>query len=197
MSTTYSQLKEAVKALSGVTDAKTINLIPLFIRSAETSLAGNLRSQGMTVTKRYPEGGLTVPIELTAVDAVMLDGVDARLVTRQDVLAARKLDALRPAIYAVVGVEYWLVEPAEVTIVGYQSPPNLSDTNQTNAFTQDAENALLFQSLAYLCVHRRDSKGANVYQAQANSEMADVNARHEEQQKATGVDNDVKRKSYF
>jgi|GEM_PF-6077233 len=197
MSTTYSQLKEAVKALSGVTDSKTIGLIPLFIRAAETSLAGNLRSQAMIATKRYQADGLTVPIELTGVDAVMIDGVDADLVPRQDVIRARTLDVRNPAIYAVVGAEYWLAAPAEVVVVGYQEPPHLSDVNQTNAFTLDAENALLFQSLAYLFVHRRDSKGANAYQAQTNSEMADINARHEAQQKATGANNAQRRKSYF
>jgi len=197
MSTTYAQLKEAVKMLSGVTDSKTINLIPTFIRTAETKLDGDLRSQAMTATKTYPADGLTVPVELMSVDAVIIDGMDATLASRADVLQARRLDVRNPTIYAVVGNEYWLVAPAAVVVVGYQKPPRLSDATQTNAYTTDAENALLFQSLAYLNVYRKNPKDANANQSLANTEINNVNAQHEAQQKGAGLSYERPAKAYF
>lgn len=197
MSTTYNDLKASIQSYGKRTDAATISAIPQFIQSAQAKLDTVLRIPAMLATKDYTAVD-TVPMELMKIDSVLINGVVGLMMPLETVLLRRASncpDHMTP-IYAVSGSNILLVVPSDVSVTGYQQPPRLSDSVQTNAYTKGAENAILWQSLIYLAVFARDSKAAQSWASMANDEVTALNTAADEYESASGVLS-VPRKRYF
>ncbi|MDK9586726.1 phage adaptor protein [Lelliottia wanjuensis] len=187
MSTTYSNLVTAIKAYSGRTDSQTINAIPQFIAAAQTKLDSELRIGTMSSTTEYPADSTRLDASsFITIETVLIGGLVGTLTTMADITALRKVTADRPEIagydfhYSMNGNSIELVKPNEVEITGYQKPLRISDANQTNAYTDGAENALLWYSLGYLGVFARDNDAAGSWSAMAESEVETLNATREQ-----------------
>lgn len=193
MSTTYTDLVNNIKSFSGRTDTATINAIPMFINAAQTQLDSTLRVPAMLVTKNIPADGLSVPMTLMEIESVVINEFTGILHPYADVLAKRKVSTRLPysMIYAVNGTNLELVEPAELIVTGYEKPARISQSVATNAYTANAENALLWASLQYLGVFARDSKAAQAWGEMANSEVENINTAFERFKSASGVSQSV------
>lgn len=198
MSTTYTDLVTNIKTFSGRTDAQTISAIPTFISAAQTQLDSTLRIPAMLVTQHIPAGGLSVPMTLMELESVVINEFTGILHPYADVLAKRKVSTRLPysMIYAVNGTNLELVEPAELIVTGYEKPARISQSVATNAYTANAENALLWASLQYLGVFARDSKAAQAWGEMANSEVDNINAAFERFKSAGGVSSGISQR-YF
>lgn len=189
MSTTYSQLLNAVKGFSGRTDQKTISNIPQFITAAQTKLDGDLRVPAMSETRIYADATLSIPNELMEIETVIIGECLGVLMPIEHIIKARKLAVDESRAYALVGNKIEIASLEDVTVIGWVKPPRLSDTTQTNAYTEHAENALLWQSLAYLGVYTRDSKAATAWGDMAAAEIGNINMQYEKYKSGSGVAN--------
>ena len=198
MSTNYADLTSNIKSFSGRTDPQTINAIPTFINAAQTELDSTLRVPAMLVTQSIPQDGLSVPLTLLEVQSVIIGEVEGILVPYADVLAKRKVSTRLPftTIYAMNGSNIELVEPADLIITGYQKPERISSSVASNAYTAQAENALLWLSLKYLGVFARDVKASQGWGEMGAAEVENLNAAAEKFMSATGVSNERQRR-YF
>lgn len=198
MSTTYTDLVSSIKSFSGRTDPQTINAIPTFINAAQTQLDSTLRIPAMLVTQSIPRDGLTVPMSLMEIESVVIDEFTGILHPYADVLAKRKVSTRLPysMIYAVSGSNLELVEPADLIVTGYEKPARVSQSVATNAYTAQAENAILWASLKYLGVFARDSKAASAWGDMAEAEIENINAAFERFKSAGGVSNE-RQQRYF
>lgn len=202
MSTTYNDLATNIKSWSGRTDSQTINAIPQFIAAAQTKLDSELKIGAMSKTVTYNTDSVSVDMtEFMVVESVTISGLVGTATTYADITALRVALANRPELagydfhYATNGNSIELVKPAPLTITGYQKPPRISQGVQTNAYTDSAENALLWYSLAYCAMFSRDSDAANSWSAMADKEVQELNAIRDQFQK-TGTAK-VKRRGYF
>lgn len=191
MSTTYTDLVSSIKAFGGRTDSATINAIPTFINAAQTQLDSTLRIPAMLVTETIPRAGLTVPMTLMEIESVVIDEFAGVLHPYADVVAKRRVSTRLPysMIYAVNGANIELVEPADLIVTGYEKPARISQSVATNAYTSQAENALLWASLKYLGVFARDSKASQAWADMADMEIGNINAAFERFKSASGVSN--------
>ncbi|MGK3630388.1 phage adaptor protein [Enterobacter cloacae] len=198
MSTTYTDLSNDIKSFSGRTDPQTINAIPKFINAAQTELDSTLRVPAMLVTQNIKAEGLSVPLTLLEVQSVIIGEIEGILVPYADVLAKRKVSTRLPfsTIYAMNGSNIELVEPADLIITGYQKPERISSSVASNAYTAQAENALLFLSLKYLGVFARDAKSSQGWGDMGAAEVENLNAAAEKFMSATGVSNE-RQSRYF
>lgn len=198
MSTTFTDLSNNIKSFSGRTDPQTINAIPTFINAAQTELDSTLRVPAMLVTQSIKAEGLSVPLTLLEVQSVIIGEVEGILVPYADVLAKRKVSTRLPftTIYAMNGSNIELVEPADLIITGYQKPDRISSSVASNAYTAQAENALLWLSLKYLGVFARDAKASQGWGEMGAAEVENLNAAAERFMSATGVSNERQRR-YF
>lgn len=198
MSTTYTDLVNNIKSFSGRTDPQTIAAIPSFINAAQTQMDSTLRIPAMLVTKSIPRDGLSVPMTLMEIESVVIDEFTGILHPYADVIAKRKVSTRLPysMIYAVNGSNLELVEPADLIVTGYEKPSRISANVATNAYTAQAENALLWISLQYLGVFTRDSKAAQAWGEMGNSEVDNINAAFERFKSAGGVSNE-RQQRYF
>ncbi|MGB7801019.1 phage adaptor protein [Buttiauxella sp.] len=187
MSTTYTKLVEAVKGFANRTDTKTIAAIPMFIAAAQTRLDGEMRIPLMTRTTTHDAAGLSISLDVMEIETVVIGGLVSSLMPYDSVLRRRIADFNSSNVYAINGNSIELVAPAQVIVTGYQKPPRLSDAVQTNAYTDHAENALLWQSLVFLSVFTKDTKGANGYQSLADAEIANINAAFDKFKSGSGV----------
>ena len=192
MSTTYTDLVNNIKSFSGRTDPQTIAAIPTFINAAQTQLDSTLRIPAMLVTQNIPADGLTVPMSLMEIESVVIGEFTGILHPYADVIAKRKLSTRLPysMIYAVNGSNLELVEPADLIVTGYEKPQRISQNVASNAYTAQAENAILWASLQYLGVFTRDSKAAQAWGEMANSEVDNINLAFERFKSAGGVSNE-------
>lgn len=193
MSTNYNDLITAIKSYSGRTDAATTKAIPGFIAQAQSKLDGVLRIAEMMQTVNFAKDKTTVsPISLLQIDSVIIGEFEGHLTTFADVLAQRKLAAARlpvlPTLYTQNGTALELVLPSDVTVSGFKKPPRLSSSVPTNAYTDAAENALLFYSLTYLGVYSRDSDGAKSWQAMADQEVDILNEAYHAYSQAGNIE---------
>ncbi|WP_260863385.1 hypothetical protein [Citrobacter sp. Marseille-Q6884] len=202
MSTTYNDLVSNIKSWSGRTDSQTINAIPQFIAAAQTKLDGELKISAMSKSATYNTDTTSVDVsEFMTIDSITVAGLVGTATTYADITALRVALANRPELagydfhYATNGNSIELVRPAPLTITGYQKPPRISQGVQTNAYTDSAENALLWYSLAYCAMFSRDSDAANSWSAMADKEVQELNAIRDQFQK-TGTAK-VKRRGYF
>lgn len=198
MSTTYADLVSSIKSFSGRTDPQTINAIPTFIAAAQTELDSTLRIPSMLETVTTPRDGLTVQMTLLEIQSVVIGEVMGILHPYADVIAKRRVSTRLPytTIYAVNGANIELVEPAELIVTGYEKPDRITADVATNAYTAQAENALLWLSLKYLGVFSRDSKAAQAWGEMGAEEVANLNAAAERFMSATGVSNGFQQR-YF
>lgn len=183
MSTTYDDLVSNIKTYSGRTDSGTLNSIPQFIAAAQSKLDATLRIAEMIATQVFPAAGTTTPpIIMLETESVVIGGLEGNLTTLKEVLSTRKLvnsSALAACRrYTMNGNSLELVTPQEVTITGYQKPPRISTSLQTNAYTQGAENALLWLSLGYLSMFVQDTDTAKSWSAMAENEIDSLNEAH-------------------
>ena len=190
MATTYALLINAVKAYSGRTDQKTLAQIPAFIAAAQTKMDGDLRVPSMTETRHYADHGLTVPNEFMEIETLIVGERLGVLFPLEHVLKARKLAVDESRAYALVGSNIELASLEPVTVIGFQKPVRLSDQVQTNAYTQHAENALLWYSLQYLGVFARDAKAAQAWGGMAQAEVDNINMQYEKFKTGSGVDSE-------
>ena len=184
MSTTYDDLVSNIKTYSGRTDSGTLNNIPQFIAAAQSKLDATLRIAEMIATQVFPAAGTTTPpITMLETESVVIGDIEGSLSTLKEVLYARKfaspddLPVCRHN-YTMNGNVLELVTPREVTITGYQKPPRISTSLQTNAYTQGAENALLWLSLGYLSMFVQDTDTAKSWSAMAENEIDSLNEAH-------------------
>lgn len=198
MSTTYTELVTNVQAFSGRTDNQTISAIPTFINAAQTKLDATLRIPQMLVTQSIQADGLTVPMTLMEIESVVIGEFEGVMHPFADVLAKRRQSTRLPysMIYAVNGANLELVEPADLIVTGYKQPPRISSSVATNAYTAQAENAILWLSLSYLGVFARDSKAAQGWGEMADEEVSNINTAFERFKSASGVGS-VKQQRYF
>ncbi|HDG1101538.1 TPA: hypothetical protein PCY80_000305 [Klebsiella aerogenes] len=189
MSTTYKDLVDSIKSYSGRTDAATINAIPTFINAAQTKLDSTLRVPQMLETKTITADGVSVPMPFMEIESVVIGEFEGVLHPYADVLAKRKVTTRLPysMIYAVSGSNLELVAPADIIVTGYQQPPRLSPNVPTNAYTSNAENAILFASLSYLGVFARDVKAAQAWGEMADMEVQNINNAFSRFKSASGV----------
>jgi len=199
MSTTYTDLVNNIKAFSGRTDPQTINAIPTFIAAAQTKLDSTLRIPAMMVTQSIEAAGLSLPMTLLELESVVIGEIEGELFPYADVLAKRKVPTRLPysTIYAVNGGNIELAAPADLIITGYQKPQRLSDSVATNAYTAQAENALLWYGLSYLGVFARDSKAAQGWGEMASEEVDNLNLAAERFMSATGISTGGQNARYF
>lgn len=201
MATTYQALIDAVKSMSGRTDQKTISNIPAFITAAQTKLDSRLRIRGMIETKIYAGAGLTVPLEFLGLDSVIMNESMAAAVNLANVTRARSIQLTTNdqgrAIYALSGQNIELPYTCDLIVTGYIKPPRLSESTPTNAYTEHAENAMLWHSLSYLGVFTRDAKAAQAWGAMATEETDTLNAADQGLAMATGVDDEQPHRRYF
>lgn len=202
MSTTYNDLVSNIKSWSGRTDSQTINAIPQFIAAAQTKLDSELKIGAMSKSATYNTDTTSVDVsEFMTIDSITVAGLVGTATTYADVTALRVALANRPELagydfhYATNGNNIELVRPAPLTITGYQKPPRISQSVQTNAYTAAAENALLWYSLAYCAMFSRDSDAANSWSAMADKEVQELNAIRDQFQKTGSAK--VKRHGYF
>lgn len=191
MSTTYTELSNSIKSYSGRTDTATINAIPMFIGSAQTKLDSVLRIPQMLETQTIQADGVSVPMPFMETESVVIGEFEGVMHPYADVLAKRKVSTRLPytMIYGVCGNNLELVEPADLIVTGYSQPTRLSQSVQTNAYTANAENAILFASLAYLGVFVRDAKAAQAWGEMADMEVENINAAFSRFKSASGVSN--------
>lgn len=182
MSTTYDDLVKNIKATSGRTDSQTINAIPQFIAAAETKLDSLLRVGTMVSSVTYNTDSVSVDAsEFMIIQSVAVGELVGTATTYAEVTALRQLLANRPETagydfhFAMNGNNIELVKPRPVTITGYQKPQRINATKQTNAYTEGAENALLWLSLFYCANFCRDEAATN-WQALALEEIDSLNA---------------------
>ncbi|MBF4180594.1 phage adaptor protein [Lelliottia nimipressuralis] len=201
MSTTYNALTTAVKDWCARTDSKTISYIPQFIAAAQTALDPELRITPMVKTVTYNTDTVSLDAtEFMDISSVLIGGLVGTSTTLADVTALRMMVNARPETtgydfhYAMNGNNIELVRPNAVTLTGYQKPPRLSDSVQTNAYTDGAENALLWLSLYYCAAFAKDSE-AQDWQDMATAEITNLNAARDKFVK-TGTAK-VKRRGYF
>lgn len=201
MSTTYPALVANIKATSGRTDPQTINAIPQFINAAQSKLDSLLRIGAMIATVTYNTDETSVDAsEFLTIQSVEIDGLVGTSTTFSDITGLRAFVAARPEAegysfhYAMHGNNIELVRPNTVTVTGFQKPPRISAAIPTNAYTDGADNALLWLSLFYLGVFARDEM-ANNWQEMANEEITSLNNTYDQFAK-TGTAK-VKRRGYF
>lgn len=202
MSTTYDDLVTNIKSYSARTDSATLAAIPQFIAAAQTMLDNELRVGEMITTVTHPADTITVDAsDFLAIESITIAGLVGTTTTYADITGLRHMLNLRPETcgydfhYAMNGNAIELVKPGEVAITGYQKPPRLSSTTQTNAYTAGAENALLWLALGYLCTFVRDIDGAQSWSQMASNEVGNLNNSREEFLR-TGTAG-VKRRGYF
>lgn len=188
MSTTYQQLINAVKGFSGRTDAKTLDQIPAFIAAAQTKLDGDLRVPSMTQVKSYDDHGLSIANEFMEIETVIIGERLGVLMPLEHILKARKLAVDESRAYALTGNTIELASLEPVIVTGFQKPQRLSEQQPTNAYTEHAENALLWQSLAFLGVFARDAKAAQSWGGMASAEIDNINMQYEKYKAGSGVD---------
>lgn len=188
MSTTYADLKTNIKSYSGRTDSGTISAIPQFITAAQAKLDSVLRIPQMLATKDYSAVD-TFPMELLKIDSILIGGNQGYMMPIETVLLRResKCVDLSTPIYAVNGTNILLVSPSDVSVTGYQKPQRLSDSYQTNAYTEGAENAILWLSLHYLGVFTRDEEAAKGWLSMAQDDVTALNEAAEEYAAAAGI----------
>lgn len=177
MAKDYDQLTKDIKSMSGRTDAETLSAIPSFIDAAQTKLDSLLRIAPMISTETYEAFGESLQLPFMEIDNVIIGSFEGVMFPLSDVLVKRRLNDNRAftMYYAVNGNNIELVAPADVTITGYEQPPRLSKTVQTNAYTTGAYNALLWAALGYLGVFIRDAEMAQSWSALAEQEIANLN----------------------
>lgn len=186
MSTTYDDLVSNIKTYSGRTDSGTLNSIPQFIAAAQSKLDATLRIAEMIATQVFPAAGTTTPpITMLETESVVIGDLEGALTPLADVMKIRKFASTAPSFraqyyncYTMNGNSLELVTPQEVTITGYQKPPRISTSLQTNAYTQGAENALLWLSLGYLSMFVQDTDTAKSWSAMAENEIDSLNEAH-------------------
>lgn len=187
MPTTYNALKKAVQDFSGRTDQRTISKIPQFITAAQTHLDGNLRVPSMTQEKHVNVGPeLSHLNRVMQLELVMIDGEVGVLMPYEEIVKRRHI-ADHSRAYAMVGNYIQVVQPCALDVVGWVKPARLSDTIQENAYTKEAENALLWQALSALGVFARDAKAAQSWAQLAETEINNLNAQYEKYKSGAGV----------
>ncbi|XUA17740.1 phage adaptor protein [Citrobacter sp. OP27] len=186
MSTTYDNILAAVKATSGRTDSQTINAMPQFIAAAQTKLDSLLRVGSMSSKVTYNTDDVSVDAsEFLKIESVTIGGLVGTATTYTKITALRKLVESRPETagydfhYAMNGNDIELVKPNTVLVTGYKKPPRISSTVQTNAYTEGAENAILWLALFYCANFCRD-EGAGNWQALATDEVDTLNATRDQ-----------------
>lgn len=184
MSTTYNDLVSNIKAWCGRTDSQTINAIPQFIAAAQTDLDATLRIAEMITTTTA--SGISIPMTMLKIDTVLIGGVEGRMMPISFVMEARKAAQKELIAYAVMGNSLELVAESDVSVIGYQKPPRITSANQTNAYTEGSENALLWLSLYYCAMFAKD-EAAGGWQSMAADEVGNLNAAHEAYQIAGGI----------
>lgn len=201
MSTTYNDLVSNIKTWCGRTDSQTINAIPQFIAAAQTALDNGLRIGSMIVTTDYAAEALSVDVSsYLEISSVTIAGLVGTSTTYGDITGLRAAINRRPEIsgydfhYAMNGNAIELVKPGAVEITGYQKPLRITSANQTNAYTDGAENALLWLSLYYCGMFSKDDAAAG-WQQMAEAEINNLNNSREQLAK-TGTAK-VKRNGYF
>ncbi|MBK0633379.1 hypothetical protein GZZ44_10510 [Klebsiella aerogenes] len=189
MAKNYNQLVADVKKMSGRTDSETLNAIPSFIDAAQTKLDSILRIAPMISRQDFPADGLAVQLPYMEIDNVIIGSLEGVMFPLSDVLAKRRLSDSRAftMYYAVNGNNIELVSPADVSITGYERPPRLASGNQTNAYTDEAYNALLWSTLGFLGVFIRDSEMAQSWMALAEEEVTNLNDAFSRYKSAGGL----------
>lgn len=203
MSTNYDTLVANIKSYSGRTDPQTQNAIPQFIAAAQTKLDSELRTGEMIATATYPADSTSVDAsDFIQIESITINGLVGTTTNYADITGLRHLVCSRPDTswgydfhYAMNGNNIELVRPGEVAITGYQKPPRLSSNVQTNAYTDGAENALLWLALGYLCTFTRDEGGAQSWSQMASAEVTSLNSTRDTFRK-TGTAK-VKKHGYF
>lgn len=201
MSTTYNDLVSNIKSWCGRTDSQTISAIHQFIAAAQTELDNGLRIGSMIANTTYNTDAVSVDVSnYLEISSVTISGLVGTATTYGDITGLRTVIARRPEIsgydfhYAMNGNNIELTRPGAVEITGYQKPPRITSANQTNAYTEGAENALLWLSLYYCAMFAKDDAAAG-WQAMATAEVNNLNASREQLAK-TGTAK-VKRRGYF
>lgn len=184
MSTTYNDLVSNIKSWCGRTDSQTINAIPQFIAAAQTDLDATLRIAEMIATTTA--SGLSIPMTMLKIDTVLIGGAEGKMMPISFVMAARAAEQKELTAYAVMGNSLELVAESDVSVIGYQKPPRITSANQTNAYTEGAENALLWISLYYCSMFAKD-EAAEEWRSMAAAEVGNLNAAHEAYQLAGGI----------
>lgn len=181
MSTNYTSLVNNIKSTSGRTDAATIAAIPQFIAAAQAKLDNRLRIAEMLVETTYPADALSVPlVSVLELSRVTIAGSVAHQTTLTEVIRLRHVDTTEPLnLYAMEGKALELIVSAEMKVNAFEKPLRISQTNQTNAYTDGAENALLWLSLSYLGVFARDSDATQAWMQLANNEIDDLNESYQ------------------
>jgi hypothetical protein len=188
MATTYKDLLKNVQSMSGRTDPDTINNIPLFVEAAQTKLDSILRIKDMSATTDYPADGLTVEMPYMDIDNVIINGREGVMYPLADILKWRKIPGEADLIfYAVNGNAIELIAPADVSITGYEQPERLSSDTQTNAYTGQASNALLWATLAVLGVYTRDTDSTQTWGGLAENEIENLNEAYARYKSAGGL----------
>ncbi|WP_333498541.1 phage adaptor protein [Kluyvera sp. CHPC 1.2972] len=201
MSTTYNDLVSNIKTWCGRTDSQTINAIPQFIAAAQTALDNGLRIGSMIVTTDYAADALSVDVsDYLEISSVTIAGLVGTSTTYGDITGLRAVINQRPEIsgydfhYAMNGNAIELVKPGAVEVTGYQKPTRITSANQTNAYTDGAENALLWLSLYYCGMFSKDDAAAS-WQQMAEAEINNLN--NSRQQLAKTGTAKRKRHGYF
>lgn len=202
MSTTYDQLTANIKTWCGRTDTATLNNIPQFIAAAQTALDSELTIGEMVSTVTYNTDTTAIDVsEFMEIQDVLISGLVGTSTTYADITALRQLVSARPETtgydfhYSLSGNNIELVKPAPVTVTGTKKPTRLSAGTQTNAYTDGAENALLWLSLFYCAAFAKDEEAAQGWSTLAQGEIANLNSVRDKFNK-TGTAR-VKRRGYF
>lgn len=202
MSTTYDQLMADVKSFCQRTDKKTLDAIPQFITAAQTDLDGELSISEMISTVDYTADTVSVDVsEFMDIESITIGGLVGTSTTYAEITALRVLVSSRPETrgydfhYAMNGNSVELVRANSMVVTGLKKPPRLSSGNQTNAYTEGAENALLWLSLRYCAAFVKDAAGAQSWGDMATGEVTKLNNIRDRFTK-TGTAK-VKRRGYF
>lgn len=155
---TYTSLVSDIKTYAERTDSPFVTQVPRFIMLAENRLASEVRGLGV---QRYVTGSLTTTT--LAKPERWRETISFRIVTStgNKFLQNRSPDYCRafdsgttgvPRFYSDYGYEHFLVVPSPNAVYPfelayYERPEPLSETNQTNWFTQYAPQLLLYASL--------------------------------------------------
>jgi hypothetical protein len=158
---TYNSLVLDIEHYLERTDADTLSQIPRFISLAELIIAANLKFLGNLVVAT---GNLTLADPILVKPAGWRKTVSMNITVndKKQPVFLRKYEVLRtyapdadegrvPKYYADYDYDHWLVAPTpdapyEFEVTFYGIPP-LSSDNQSNWFTQNAPQALLYGSL--------------------------------------------------
>lgn len=177
MSTTYNKLIAEIRLYSGRTDTEVVVAIPQFVAAAQAKLDSELRIAEMIGTQTIKASTLTItPVNVLELISVITGDYEAHQTTLAEVLRMRGFDINPPHhVFAMNGKNIELITPTDVTITAFQTPPRINQDKQTNAYTDGAENALLWLALSYLGVFARDAEMTQSWAQLASNEIERLN----------------------